>query len=161
MRWEEAKEEAEGLKLTCYDYLETSGARMETARRLHASSRYSAAIYFAGVAIECLLRAFITRRTSQFDERHDLLQLYNKSQLEAFIEPEHQRRAEAWLGEVWSRWKNNYRYASDGRLRSEFRRLGHNRGIKGDFLKENSRRVVESGYGLWAFGERRWHSNIS
>ena len=132
---------------------------METARRLYVAQRYSAAIYFAGVATECLLRAFITRETPQFDQRHDLRQLYNEAQFEAFIEPKDQRLAQTLLGDVWSRWKNNYRYASDGRLRSEFRRLGHNRGIKGDFLKENSRRVVESGYELWMLGERTWHSN--
>lgn len=144
------------MKLSPKDYMEASAFRIETARRLYQSGRYSAAIYFAGVSIECLLRAIITREDSQFDERHDLRELCKKSQLQGLIRPEGRRQADAWLGDVWMRWKNNYRFVSDDRLRSEFRRLGHNRGIKGDFLKENSRIVVESAYQLRTLGERRW-----
>ena len=117
---------------------------------------YAAAIYFAGVSIECLLRAFITREDPHFDQRHHLQAMYKKSQLEEFIRPSDRRQVGAWLGEVWVRWKNNYRFASDDRLRSELKHLGHRVGIKGGFLKENSRIVVESAYQQWTLGERRW-----
>ena len=146
------------MKLNYMDYLEASAFRIETARRLHKIERYSAAIYFAGVSIECLLRAFILREDPQFDQRHDLRDLCKKAQLQMLIRPTNRRKADAWLGDIWTRWKNNYRFASDDRLRSEFRKLGHNRGIKGDFLKENSRIVVESAYQLRTLGEKRWHS---
>ncbi|MCI5150714.1 MAG: HEPN domain-containing protein, partial [Candidatus Electrothrix sp. MAN1_4] len=52
--------------------MEASASRIETARRLHRSGRYSAAIYFAGVSVECLLRSFIVREDPKFDQRHDL-----------------------------------------------------------------------------------------
>ena len=146
------------MKLNHMDYMEASACRMETARRLHQSGRYSAAIYFAGVSIECLLRAIIGREDTQFDQRHDLRELCKKSQLQALIRPEDRRQADAWLGEVWMRWKNNYRFVSDDRLRAEFRKLGHNRGIRGDSLKENSRVVVESAFQLRTLGEKRCHS---
>lgn len=149
------------MKLNHTDYMEASAFRIETARRLHQSGRYSAAIYFAGVSVECLLRAIITREDPQFDERHDLRDLCKKSQLQALIKPGDRRLADAWLGDVWMRWKNNYRFVSDDRLRSEFRRLGHNRGIKGDFLKENARVVVEAAYQLRTMGERRCHSKTN
>ncbi len=146
------------MKLNCTDYLEASAFRIETARRLHRIGRYSAAIYFAGVSIECLLRAFITREDPQFDQRHDLRELYKKAQLQVLIRHANRRQADAWLGDVWMRWKNNYRFASDDRMRAQFKRLGHDRGVKGDFLKENSRIVVESAYKLRTLGARRWHS---
>ncbi|MFC1600791.1 HEPN domain-containing protein [Candidatus Sumerlaeota bacterium] len=146
------------MKLNCEHYLEASAFRIETARQLHEKGRYSAAIYLAGVSIECLLRAFITREDPQFDQRHDLRELYKKAQLQALIRPAKRRQADAWLGDVWTRWKNNYRFASDDRMRTVFRDLQHNRGIKGDFLKENSRIVVEAAYQLRTLGERRWHS---
>jgi HEPN domain-containing protein len=149
------------LKLNYTDYLEASAFRIETARRLHRIGRYSAAIYFAGISIECLLRAFITRRDPQFDQRHDLRELYKKAPLQELIHPTDRRKADAWLGDVWMRWKNNYRFASDDRMRTEFRKLRHNRGIKGDFLKENSRIVVESAYQLRTLGEKRWHSKTT
>lgn len=149
------------MKLNYTDYLEASAFRIDTARRLHKMGRYSAAIYFAGVSIECLLRAFITRKDPQFDQRHDLRELCKKAQLQALIRPGDRRQADAWLGDVWMRWKNNYRFASDDRMRTQFKRLGHDRGIKGDFLKENSRIVVESAYQLRTLGERRWHSKMT
>ena len=144
------------MKLNNDDYFEASSSRIDAARRLHESGCYSAAIYFAGVSIECLLRAFITREDLQIDQRHDLRELYKKAPL--LIRPQNNRQANAWLGEVWVRWKNNYRFASDDRLRTQFKKLRLNRGIKGDFLKENSRIVVESAYHLRKLGAKRWHS---
>ena len=149
------------MKLNGTDYMKASAFRIDTARRLHRLKRYSAAIYFAGVSIECLLRAFITRKDPQFDPRHDLRELYKKAQLQALIPPEKHRQAGLWLGDVWMRWKNNYRFASDDRMRAEFQKLGHHRGIKGDFLKENSRIVVDSAYELWTLGEKRWRSKTT
>lgn len=146
------------MKLNHTDYMEASASRIETSRRLHRIGRYSAAIYFAGVSVECLLRSFIVREDPKFDQRHDLRALCKKAQLSAFIRPQDRRRTTAWLGNVWTRWKNSYRFAADERIRTEFRRLGHNRGIKGDFLKENSRIVVESAYQLRTLGERRCRS---
>ena len=146
------------MKLNDSHYLEASAFRIQTARRLHEIGRYSAAIYFAGVSLECLLRAFITREDPQFDQRHDLRELYKKAQLQAFIRPKDHRQAGAWLGDIWTRWKNNYRFASDDRMLAEFRKLRHNRSIKGDILKENSRIVVEAAYQLRTLGERRWRS---
>jgi hypothetical protein len=144
--------------LNCYDYLEASRSRIQTARILHNDSQYAAAIYFAGVAIESLLRAFVTRDDPEFDERHDLRELYKRSQIVDLIGPDHQRRAGEWLGDVWSRWKNNYRFASNDRLRAEFRNLKHNPGIKGDYLKKNSNIALDSALSLWTLGERKWHS---
>lgn len=146
------------MKLSSTDYMEASASRIETARRLHQGGRFSAAIYYAGVSIECLLRAIITRVDPQFDERHDLKELCKKAQLQVLIRPKDRRQADAWLGDVWMRWKNNYRFVSDDRLRSEFRRLGYNRGIRGDFLKENSRIIIEAAYQHRTLGERRCHS---
>ncbi len=146
------------MKLNCTDYLEASAFRIETARRLHRIGRYSAAIYFAGVSIECLLRAFITREDPQFDQRHDLRELCKKAQLQSLIRPKDRRQADAWLGDIWMRWKNNYRFASDDRIRTQFHKLGHDRGMKGDSLKENSRIVVDSAYKLRTLGEKRWRS---
>ena len=145
------------MKFNYNDYLEASAFRIETARRLHRIERYSAAIYFAGVSIECLLRAYITREDPVFDQRHDLSALCKKAQLQKMIHPSDRRKADAWLGDVWTRWKNDYRFASDDRIRSEYRKLRHNRGIKGDFLKENSRIVVEAAYQLRTLGEKRWN----
>jgi len=132
--------------------------RIQTARILHRSERFSAAIYVSGVAVECMLRAYIVRRLEAFDERHDLASLFKSAQLESYIEPRRHREINGWLGDVWLRWKNNYRFASDARLRSEFKRLALYRGIRGNILKENARICVEAAFQLCTLGEQQWHS---
>lgn len=146
------------MKFNAQQYLDCSRLRVESARRLHEQSRFSAAIYIAGVGIECLLKAYIVRQNPTFDERHDLHDLLKSSDLKSFVHADDRQQVAAWLSEIWTRWKNNYRYASDGRLRAEFKRLELNRGIDGDYLKENSRLVVETALLLQMKGEQRWHS---
>ena len=80
-----------------------------------------------------MLRAYITRANPTFDERHDLHELLKRSELADFVKSEERAQIAAWLADVWARWKNNYRYASDDRLRAEFKRLEKDRGIAGDF----------------------------
>jgi hypothetical protein len=149
------------MKLLVNHYLDASRSRMETARRLHDQYRFSAAIYLAGVAIECLLRAYILRRDPAFDSRHDLSEMLKRSELADFVRAKDRIDVSAWLGTIWARWKNNYRYASDERLQSEFKRLAHDRGIKGNYLKENSSQVIEAAFQLRAIGERRWNSKTT
>ena len=62
------------------------------------------------------------------------------------------------MGEVWSRWKNNYRFASYDRLTSEFRRLKLDRGVRGGILKPNSDIVIRNAVGIINLGARRWTS---
>jgi len=149
------------MKLSVDQYLEASRYRMETARRLHDQQRFSGAIYFAGVAVECLLRAYILRKDPTFDERHDLSDMFKRSELADFVHSGERQDVSAWLGTVWARWKNSYRYASDDRLRTEFKGLKHDRGVKGDPLKENSRMVIEAALQLRTLGEKRWTSKTS
>jgi len=134
-------------------YLDASFNRIDSARKLHMQGRYSDAIYLAGVSVECLLRAFITHK---FDKRHDLQDLFKESSLEALIPDKRRREVGSWLGIIWARWKNNYRYVSDDRLQAEFKRLKHDRGISGNFLKENSRLVINCAYKLRILGEQQW-----
>lgn len=139
-------------------YLDTARERVFSAVRLYELSRYSAAIYFAGVAVECLLRAYILRRTKEFESRHDLTDLMRKSSIADFIPPQQNREFGVYLTTVWRRWKNNYRYASIARLSSEFRDIGLFSGIKGDPLKENARITIPATEKIISAGVLAWNS---
>ncbi|KPA17923.1 hypothetical protein MHK_001852 [Candidatus Magnetomorum sp. HK-1] len=141
------------MRIDPIHYLEASSCSIDSSRKLHFQARYSDAIYLAGVSVECLLRAFITHK---FDKRHDLHELFKASSLEKLIPDRRRREVGCWLGTIWARWKNNYRYVSDERLKSEFKRLKHDRGISGDYLKENSRMVINCAYNLRILGENQW-----
>lgn len=58
--------------------------------------------------------------------------------------------------EIFRLWANNYRFASEERLRSHLKRMTSYQRIKGDYLKEQSRRFlnaaqtfIDKGVVLW------------
>ena len=138
-------------------YLEAARERVFSAFCLYDSSRYAAAIHFAGVAVECLLRAYRMRKTGTFDERHDLAELMKSSSIASFIPNKLNQEFGAALTTVWRRWKNNYRYASMSRLSTELRDLGLFATIKGDPLKENARITLSAAQKLINAGVLSWN----
>jgi HEPN domain-containing protein len=141
-------------------YLEASKERVFSAFCLYDSTRYVEAIYFAGVAVECLLRAYRKRYLGTFDERHDLTELMKNSSIASFIPVEQNQEFGAALTTVWRRWKNNYRYASIARLSTELRGLGLFTTIKGDPLKENARITLSAAQKLINAGVLSWNLTI-
>ena len=118
------------MKLSSDDYIDGAGERIGAASAMYAQCRFVDAIYLAGVAVECVLRAFATEETNEFDARHDLSRLVKAPTIERFVGEKKRQVISASLGEVWARWKNNYRYIGDTRLRGELRQLQLDRGIK-------------------------------
>jgi hypothetical protein len=135
--------------------------RVNTARRMFdatavGASDLSACIYLAGVAVECILRAYRMKRHPEFSSRHDLAELLKASGLVDFVPEKRKREVSVALGDVWARWKNEYRYASDQRLLSDLKRRGLTEGIKGDQLKESARIVLARALELINVGEATW-----
>ena len=144
------------MKLTADDYRWAAFDRIGSAEALHAAERYAAAIYLAGVAVECMLRAYRVRVDPEFDARHDLMQLLTSSGLQDYVPAKRRAEVAGALGDVWSRWRNDYRYASDDRVLRDLRDRGLTLGIKGDPLKENSRHVLAQALALVGLGGARW-----
>lgn len=105
-----------------------------------------------------MLRAYRIRVDPEFDARHDLRQLLTASGLQNYVPAKRRAEVAAALGDVWSRWRNDYRYASDDRILRDLRDRQLTLGIKGDALKESSRRVLEKAHELVGLGEARWKS---
>lgn len=151
-------------------YFETSLERIRQAWYLYSEGRsYALSIYTAGVAVECLLRAFKSRRNQTFDERHDLLKLFVASGLlnidrallsrrgmsDAQID-RHLKTIDAAIHDIFRIWANRYRYASEDRLRSHLKRLTGYQRIRGDYLKEQNRRVLDAAQILIDLGTFQW-----
>ncbi len=79
-------------------YLEAAQEQVVSARRLHKQRRYPAAIYLAGVAVECLLLAYKTRENPVFESRHDLRNLLRESGMFSFIRPKDRRKLSVQMG---------------------------------------------------------------
>jgi hypothetical protein len=101
------------VKLSGDDYISGASERVGAASTMYTEYRFVDAIYLAGVAVECVLRAFASEETDEFDARHDLSRLVKAATIERFVGEKQRQTISAALGEVWARWKNNYRYVAD------------------------------------------------
>ena len=155
------REGAGRLNFEPRDYYRASRERIKQAQDLYrqdskderSTNHHPLAFYTCGVAVECMLRAFITRRTREFDGRHDLEILLGQSGLlsldrMARLEDAELARLKRELGgavnTVNRLWNNSLRYASEDRLRSYLHELKFDQGIKGDSVKEGLRRLLEA-----------------
>lgn len=141
---------------TAKSYYSAALERIENAHLLHTEGHYAFAMYASGLAVECLLRAFRLLRDTSFDERHDLWELWRKTVLMDAPGQVIYERIYAALNEVSSRWHNSYRFAAENEVRSFLKKSGKNRGIKGDFLKYNSKKLYDAAREFLQFGGLQW-----
>jgi hypothetical protein len=57
---------------------------------------------------------------------------------------------------IGPRWSNKHRYRSEAALRAFLKRGGFDRRIRGDYLKENARIVVNAAARIVNLGLLRW-----
>jgi predicted metal-dependent hydrolase len=74
-------------------------------------------IYCAGIAIECMFRAYITKYTKEFDSKHNLEKLYNKSLLASYADTNQKKRLSIAVKKASSIWSNDLRYVSEKRMK--------------------------------------------
>lgn len=135
-------------------YKEAAREHKTLAAELHGSGRYVMAHYVAGLAVECILRAYQYRISPIFRGRHDLLVLYRESGFASIVAPEEEQKVAAAFTEVVRRWNNSHRYRSEAALRLFLRRV--NLGKSGKFVRESSRRIVGAAIVIVDQGVLKW-----
>ena len=109
------------MKTTNYthtDYFDAAICRSEDLEHLlQDPTRMIFSLYCAGVSIECLLRAFITKNTTEFDAKHDLERLYDKSKIATYLTSEEKQEMTIAIKNANKMWHNNHRYTSDKRMK--------------------------------------------
>jgi len=152
-------------------YFQSATQRMRQAQYLYyEGASFALSIYVGGVAVECLLRAFKGRRDPTFDEKHHLLRLFAASGM-LRVDPDklrakqwtdaqidqHLRTLQVAVNDIIQVWSNNYRFASEERLRSHLKKITGYQKIKGDYLKEQARRFLNSAQRFIDKGVVLWH----
>lgn len=137
-------------------YFAAAQERVDEAKELYRSRRYVLSHYVAGVAVECMLRAYRFRRNPEFDARHDLYKLFHSSDIRQVLKLEEFYAANSAVASVSFRWANDFRYRSTEDLTRFLKRIGADRGIKGSVLKENARRSVEAAAEVVRIGAKAW-----
>jgi HEPN domain-containing protein len=137
-------------------YREAAIERMGVLQGLYDNGEYALAVYATGLAVECILRAYRVKVDPEFSSRHDLRELSKESKLLGLLPQSSAERYALCLGVVSIRWSNSHRYRTrDGVLRF-LKRIRLDRGIKGDALKENTRRIFNAAVEIVNFGDRLW-----
>lgn len=127
---------------------------------------YALAMYAAGLAVECLLRAF--KGQKEFDERHDLRKLFQASGLLRLSDRapvgisaerlrEYEKELKTAVSTIFLLWSNDYRFASEDRLRSHLKKEEMFRqGIRGDILKALAVKLLNACQIVIARGSQLW-----
>ncbi len=144
------------MRIDAADYVDTAQERLSNANLLYEAAQYSFALYAAGVAVESLLRAYIVRLDPILEAAHNLPLLLDASKLRQIVTPTENQRIYESLGKLSRRWKNNLRYTSNNRLRRRLKKQKMDRGIRGDFLKENCRMAIDMAATILKIGVAKW-----
>jgi hypothetical protein len=157
------------------EYFEAATERMSQARILYQQGGcFALAMYCAGLAVECLLRAYRWREEASFEGRHVLLKLLKDSGLlgvndeamrdQGLDEHEvlrHSATLQAAVSDVAVLWHNNLRFASERRLKAFLVSINRHRGKKGDPCKANAldlvnaaQKIIDRGVLLWTLSKK-------
>jgi len=137
-------------------YRTAAEEHLTASHELYKSGRYVLAHYVAGLAVECMLRAYRRRPESTFYERHDLWELARHARFLDVVPAKSTASITAALGEVVTRWQNQHRFRSEHSLRSYLLDRKLHLRIKGDFVKESARRIVNAASDLVTLGAMQW-----
>lgn len=159
------------MDFTADHYFRASLERMTQAHFLYraGTGHYALAMYAAGLAVECLLRAYIVKRKREFESRHDLLLLMKESGI-LQVHPDtpmaqglsdediqsHRNVLRSSVNDVFVLWKNNYRFASETRLLAHLKKMKLYQGVKGDLLKAKSYDLLRAAQRFIDRGVLQW-----
>jgi len=139
------------------DYRRAAGERVTEAGELRRAQRYTLAMYVAGVAAECMLRAY-HRADAAFDERHDVIELLKECNLDRLGEVA-MTRLRAPVQTVHLLWSNSLRYFDERRIRAYLKSMRQDRrGLQrgADFLKVRAKELEDACLEIVTVGEDRW-----
>ncbi len=137
-------------------YMDAAREHIDSARQLHERERFPLAMYVAGLAVESMLRAYKRRHTQELDERHDLRKLSKAAKIVDNLPPSRTLGYGLHLGVVATHWTNLHRFRSEAALRKWLWQQKLSIGIKGDVLKELSRKLLNASFTIVSIGEETW-----
>lgn len=170
------------------DYFQAAQERLHQARLFveaeanddleFGDCRYAPIVYLAGVAVECMLRAYLWEQDDNWHGKHDLEKLFTASRLQERLrdhlqatdteEAETTHRVgqlQAGLNTLWDVWRVGLRYASEAVLhrwmrdREVIKASGKGKGAKGsrsDVLRAKTKQLVKAAETIVRVGVDLW-----
>lgn len=148
-----------GVKFTRRSYYNAAIEHLGMAGRLLREKEYFAAHYFAGIAVEAILRAHGVNEEESFSSNHSIEYWALKAELAPVSSAEtndvNDRFREA-LDEINMRWRANQRYMSAKMLDTYLHSTRLDK-IRGDRVKYSSNRLFEMADIVVARGVEKWN----
>ncbi len=157
-------------------YFAASAERLRQAKEVLTDGNFALSMYCSGLAVECMLRAYQSLVSREFEGRHDLTQLLQSSRLVQSCQKGMERAGaefeelsnvgrsiRAAISITHRFWHNNYRFASESRLLSHLKRGGllprtrrSDNPLKGAALTllDAATTVVSYGTGQWTYAKK-------
>lgn len=139
------------------DYLAAAKDHAAALPNLYLNRDYSLVIYVAGLAAECLFRAYRARRGLPFRSDHPLRPLSEEAGFPELVPLSQRERFDTALSDLIMRWHNSHRFRSNDSIRRFLKSRKLDRGIRGDFLKENARLLSSGTIEMVFLGAQQWH----
>jgi hypothetical protein len=141
-------------------YRDAAAEHVTVARELYDGGRLVLANYVAGLATECILRAYRHMFDPEFDARHDMDRLYKLAKFADVAPPAKAERIGELLGVVVGLWSNDHRFLTEAALRRRWTKRQLYVGVQGDFVKERTNQLVNAATEIVSFGVARWKTSF-
>jgi hypothetical protein len=141
------------------DYYRAAQERMTQASLLRREEHFALAMFVAGAAVECMLRAYHPT-DADFDEKHDIVQVFKGCDFERLGNAA-RKRLRGPVQTVHLLWQNRFRFFCEDRLRAHMKALGqHQRCVHrgADFLKVRCQELEDACLVGVTTGVQRWRS---
>lgn len=144
------------MKLNDAYYRSAALEHLNLSQRCYERNEYFVAHYFSGIAVECMLRAYLYRVDKTWRPEHDIYNLAKDSRFFDLIPAEGQEQWGAKMSILNLRWRSNHRFFSEDALKKYLNGIGATRSVRGNVLKENARVVRNLAQEIVGLGETKW-----
>ena len=131
---------------------------MSDAGQLQRLQRYPLAMYTAGLAVECMLRAF-RQQGREHASHHDVTGHFRACDWDRLGDSA-KAKLRGPIQTVHMLWLNNFRYCPEARLRSYLNEIGYYRKVQrdSDTLKVACIDLMNAATSIVTIGDERWRN---
>jgi len=155
-------------KFTSRSYYDAAREHLGLAARLREEGEHFAAHYFAGIAVESILRSLCVKDGGSADRTHDITHWAAKANLMFDSSINQQDNYRAQISELNLRWRANHRYCTAKMLDTWLHEIDLDGRVGGDRTKNNSdqvlrrvkissERMLELSNAIVSIGVQRWN----
>lgn len=148
------------MKSTAETYYKISLEHLEFARQMlddpNYATRYYLTHFFAGVAVECMLRAFLVKSNRSWQARHDLHQIAAEAKFFDLVPKSQKIEFSGKFTILNKRWNSNHRYFTMREVERHLQRVGAEQNVPGLLLQNNAETMLRLATEIIKLGRSKW-----